>query len=317
MQYVAKRTGMAILVAILVATVLASVPRIIPGDAATSILQQRATPELVAHVREEMDLDEPVPVQLANFLWNASHGDLGRDYFSDRTVTSMIRYALPHTIALALSGLFLACLIGLPLGVLAARKPSGFFSRITGVLSVSFITMPSYIAGLYLLILFAVIVPWFPAIATDSFSDPLDDVHHLVLPAFALALGWIGYLSRLVRASMIETMQENHIRTGYAYGVPERVIFYKHGLRNAIIPTVAVLGVGLGELLGGAVFVEVIFTRVGVGSLVIDSIETRNYPVVQGSVLVIVLLFVFANLLADLSYRHLDPRIRIDESVSA
>jgi peptide/nickel transport system permease protein len=137
-----------------------------------------------------------------------------------------------------------------------------------------------------------------------------------VLPAVALALGWIGYFARLVRASMLEVMNTNYIRTAYAYGLGERVIFYRHALRNAIIPTVAVLGVGLGELMGGAVFIESIFSRVGLGTLIVDSIQNRNYPVVRGVVLTIAVLFVLANLLADLSYRYLDPRIRVEESAA-
>jgi peptide/nickel transport system permease protein len=316
LQYLIKRTGMAILVAILAMAVLALLVQLVPGDEASAILEQRATPELVKQVRHEMALDRPIPVQVVRFIGHALEGDLGRDFFSRRPVTSIVGGALPHTMVLAVAGLLIAALLGIPLGVLAATRPNSVLDRVTGFISISLITTPAYVAGLYLLILFTVKVPWFPSIGTGSFSHPIAYLHHLFLPAVALSLGWIGYLARLVRASMLEVMHSNFIRTAYAYGLRERVIFYRHALRNAIIPTVAVLGVGLGELMGGAVFIELIFSRYGLGTLIVDAIQTRNYPIVQGSVMVIALLFVFANLLADLSYRFLDPRIRLEEKAA-
>ena len=149
-----------------------------------------------------------------------------------------------------------------------------------------------------------------PAIGAGDLSDPLDYLRHLILPAVALAVTWIGYLARLVRASMLEVLNANYIRTAHAFGIGERMIFYRYALKNAIIPTIAVLGVGLGSLMGGAIFVEVIFARTGLGTLTYDAIQSRNYPIVRGGVLVVAVLFVLANLVADLSYRFLDPRIR-------
>ncbi len=316
LQYLIKRIGMAFLVAVLVMVSLALLVHVVPGDPVNAILGQRSTPELVRTVREQMGLDKPVPAQVAQFVENAFQGDLGRDFVSDRPVTSLIRDALPHTIALAVTSLALALLIGIPLGVVAAKRPNGIVDHVTGVFTISMIAMPSYVAGLYLLLLFALSVKLFPAVGTGSFSHPIDYLQHLALPAVALALGWMGYFARLVRTSMLEVMNTNYIRTAYSYGLRNRVIFYRHALKNAIIPTVAVLGVGLGELMGGAVFIEVIFSRVGLGSLTVESIETRNYPVVQGCVLTIALLFVLANLLADLAYRLLDPRIRVEAATT-
>ncbi|HYT52687.1 MAG TPA: ABC transporter permease [Gaiellaceae bacterium] len=315
-QYLIKRTAMALIVVVLLAVFLALLVHVVPGDPVTSILGPRATPDLIHMVRTQMELDKPVPRQVVDFVGRAAHGDLGRDFISNVPVSHLIANALPHTIALAVAGLGLAMLLGVPLGVLAATRPNGILDRLTGVVSISLMTTPSYVAGLFLLLLFALDVPWFPAVGTGTFSHPLDYLRHLVLPAVALALGWIGYFARLVRASMLEVMNTNYIRTAYAYGLGERVIFYRHALRNAIIPTVAVLGVGLGELMGGAVFIESIFSRVGLGTLIVDSIQNRNYPVVRGAVLTIALLFVLANLLADLSYRFLDPRIRVEESAA-
>jgi peptide/nickel transport system permease protein len=264
-----------------------------------------------------MKLDEPIHVQVWDFVTGAFQGDLGRDFLSRAPVSELILDALPHTIVLAVVAMAVAALVGIPLGVYAATRPNTIIDRVTAVISVSFITMPYYIAGLFLLLLFSLHWNLFPAVGAGSFSDPVDYLRHLVLPATALALTWVGYIARLVRTSMLEVLGANYIRTARAFGVRERVVFYKYALKNAIIPTVAVVSVGLGELMGGAVFVEVIFTRPGLGSLAVEAIVARNFPVLQGTVLVIALVYVFANLVADLSYRLLDPRIRVEEVTAA
>ena len=210
---------------------------------------------------------------------------------------------------LAIASLFLAMLIGVPLGVYASTHPNTWTDRVTGLLAVCCITIPPYLAGLFFVLIFAVQFQVLPAIGTGDFSHPIDYAEHLILPAIALGIAWVGYFARLVRASMLEVLNTNYIRTAQAFGVHERSIFYRYALKNAIIPTIAVLGVGLGNLMGDAIFVEVIFARPGLGTLIYDSIESRNYPIVRGGVLVVAILFVLCNLLADLAYRFLDPRI--------
>ena len=301
---------MTALVVLVVMVFMASLVHLIPGDPVTTILGPRADPELSKIVRHDMQLDLSVPHQVWNFVSGALHGDLGVDFTSNEEVTTLVFSALPHTIILACASLMLAVLIGVPLGIYAATHPNTVIDRITGVVAVSLITIPPYLAGLFLLLLFAVRFPVLPAIGAGELSDPLDYLRHLILPAVALAITWIGYLARLVRASMLEVLNANYIRTAHAFGIKERMIFYRYALKNAIIPTIAVLGVGLGSLMGGAIFVEVIFARPGLGTLIYDAIQSRNYPIVRGGVLVVAILFVLANLLADLSYRVLDPRIR-------
>jgi peptide/nickel transport system permease protein len=254
-----------------------------------------------------------VPRQIWNFVTGAVQGDLGVDFVSDEKVTRLVFNALPHTVVLAIASLLIAMLVGVPLGVYAATHPNTWMDRVSGVLAVSCITIPPYVAGLFLVLLFAVKFHVLPAIGTGDFSHPVDYLRHLVLPAIALGITWIGYFARLVRASMLEVLNTNYIRTAQAFGLHERAIFYRYALRNAIIPAIAVLGVGLGNLMGYAIFVEVIFARPGLGTLIYDSIESRNYPIVRGGVLVVAVLFVLANLLADLSYRFLDPRIRVEQ----
>ena len=315
--YLLKRLTMTLVVVVVVMVFLSVLVHLVPGEPASIILGPRASESLIAIVREEMKLDEPIHVQVWDFVTGALQGDLGRDFLSRAPVSELILDALPHTIVLAVVAMAVAALVGIPLGVYAATRPNTIIDRVTAVISVSFITMPYYIAGLFLLLLFSLHWSLFPAVGAGSFSDPVDYLRHLVLPATALALTWVGYIARLVRTSMLEVLGANYIRTARAFGVRERVVFYKYALKNAIIPTVAVVSVGLGELMGGAVFVEVIFTRPGLGSLAVEAIVARNFPVLQGTVLVIALVYVFANLVADLSYRLLDPRIRVEEATAA
>jgi peptide/nickel transport system permease protein len=303
---------MTVVVVALAMVFLGVLVHLVPGDPVKIILGPRASDTLSAVVRDQMELDEPVPIQVAHFLANAFQGDLGEDFVSRVPVTDLIWSALPHTLVLAIASLTLAALVGIPMGVFAATHPNSWLDRITGVIGVSMITLPAFVAGLFLLLIFAVKLEVLPAIGSGSFSDPIDYIRHLILPATALAVTWVGYLARLVRASMMEVLGSPYIRTAQAYGINSRVISYKYALKNAIIPTVAVLGVGLGNLVGNAVFVEVIFTRPGLGTLLVQSIQTRNFPIVRGSVLVVAVMVVLANLLADLCYRFLDPRIRVE-----
>jgi peptide/nickel transport system permease protein len=312
-RYLIKRLGMTILVVFLVMLFLSLLVNIVPGDPAQIILGPRASEDLVEQVREQMYLDQPAYAQVWYFFSDAVRGDLGEDFVSNVPVTSLILEVLPHTVILAVAALGLASLIGIPLGVYAATKLNTIVDRITALVSISFITTPYYVAGLYLLLLFSLQWPIFPAVGAGSFSSPGSYVMHLALPAGALAITWVGYLARLVRSSMLEVSNANYIRTSRAFGLGEGIINYKYALKNAIIPAVAVLALALGELMGGAVFVEVIFSRPGLGRLIVDAIEARNFSVVRGAVLVIALIYVFTNLVADLCYRFLDPRIRVEE----
>ncbi len=218
--------------------------------------------------------------------------------------------SLPYTLALAATGLGWAVLLGVPLGCYSAVRRNSLADKIAGVISVSAISMPSFLVAIYSLLLFAVTLRWFPAIGAGERGDLADELYHLVLPAFAIGLGWVGYLARLVRASMLEVMGENHIRTARAFGLPERMVVFRYALRLAVLPTVTMLGIAVGSLLSGAVFAELVFNRPGIGLLVYNAATTRNYPVVMGTVLVTVGLFVLCQLIADLTVATLDPRVR-------
>jgi peptide/nickel transport system permease protein len=312
--YLVKRFFMTLLVLVLVTVYLTLMVHIVPGDPAKSLLGPRANPERIAKIRAAMNLDKPVLTQIGLALWSLVRGDLGTDLFTGRAISELVGAALPHTLILAWTSLSLAVLIGIPLGIYSATHPDSWLDRFTAIISISFITVPSYVGGLFLLLLFAVRMQVMPAIGVGEEGNLLDYIKHLVLPASALAITWVGYLARLVRASLLEVLNETYIRAEMAAGIPVRKIYYKYALKNAIIPTVAVLGVGVGNLMAGAVFVELIFTRPGMGMLIYNAIQARNYPVVRAGVLVVAFLFVAANLLADVVYTYLDPRIQLGKT---
>ncbi len=314
--YLLKRLLMTVLVLLLVMSFLALLIHIVPGDAAKTLLGYRATPALIAKVRAEMDLDQPPQIQVIDFIWRLLHGDLGTDVFTERPIRDTIADVLPHTIVLAWASLGLAVIFGIPLGVYSASHPGSWMDRLTGIFAISFITIPSYVGGLFLLLVFAVQLRVMPAMGVGQTADIGDYLRHLLLPSLALAITWVGYLARIVRASLLEVLNADYIRAARAAGLRERLILLKYALKNALIPTVAVLGVGIGNLMGGAVFVEIIFSRPGMGNLIFTAIQTRNYPIVRAGVFIIAILFILANLLADLTYTYLDPRIQLERRQS-
>ena len=310
LKFTIKRLALATVIAALSVTLLFIIIHLIPGDPARTMLGPRATPELIADLQLRMGLDKPLWTQIFIFFTNMLQGDLGMDVFSNRPVTTIVFEQLPFTLALISTAIVWSATLGIFLGCFSAVRRNSLADRISGVLSISFIAAPAFVIALYSLLLFAVQLKWFPAIGAGDRGDLPDQLWHLVLPSFAIGLSWVGYISRLVRASMLEILGEGHIRTARAFGLPEKWITYRYALRLAILPTVTVIGVGMGFLLSAAVFAEIVFSRPGLGKLVIDSITTRNYPVVMGSVLVSTVLFVASTALSDIVNAILDPRIR-------
>ena len=309
-SYLLKRIGLSAAIVVSALLVLFLLLHLIPGDPATIALGPRATPEVVARYAERAHLNEPVLVQFWIYLTNALSGDLGVDVFSQRSVTKIVLEDLPATLILATAGLLWAALIGIPLGCLSAIQPNSWFDRLTGVISVSTIAIPSFLVAIWSLLIFAVMLRWLPAIGGGEPGDLADQVQHLILPAFAVGLGWVGYLARMVRASMLEVMNENYIRAAHAFGLTQRMIVFRYALKVAILPTITLIGIGFSGLLSGAVFAEIIFTRPGVGKLIYDMVMNRNFPVVQGAVLITTAIYVLVTLLADLLVAWLDPRVR-------
>jgi len=303
---------LASLVAVLVGAtaILVLLTNLIPGDAASVLLGSRATPDAVAALRQSMGLDLPAYERVARFLWNAAHGDLGTDVISGRPVTGTVLRAIPSTLMLAFGAILVAIGLGVPLGVQAAAKPGGLVDRSTAFLAVGLISTPSFVIAILLLLVFSVQLGWTPVLGGGEGEGFWSQLHHLVLPVIAVSFGWIGYIARQVRSSLLDVLGQSYIKTARAYGLPDKTVLYKYALKVAIIPVISILGVGVGDLIGKSVFVETIFGRPGLGALINSALRDRNYPVVQAGVFVVVFLYVFTNAMVDLLYAWLDPRIR-------
>jgi peptide/nickel transport system permease protein len=307
-SYVAKRVVLALTVVMVVIALLFVMIYLVPGDPARVALGPLANQALIDELHARMGLDKSLWVQIASFYWSALTGNLGYDVLSGESVLRIIAGQMPYTLSLIFGSMLWSILVGIPLGCLAALHRGSVVDRVTAVLSVSVIAVPAFVIAIYLLLIFSIGLRWFPAIgAGDGF---LDQAYHLVLPSVALGLGWVGYIARMLRASILEVQGNNHVRTARAFGLPDNRIMLDYVLRIAIAPTLTVLGIGVGQMLSSAVFAEIVFARPGIGKLVYDAINTRNYPIVTGTVLVTTVFFVLVNLAVDLMIACLDPRVR-------
>lgn len=308
--YAIKRIGLSVVIVFLATLALFALLHLIPGDPASIALGPRATPDIQARYAAKMHLDEPVVTQFLIFVGHVLEGDLGSDVFSERPVALTVAEQLPYTLVLALTGLGWAALIGIPLGCFSAVRPNSLLDRVTGVVSVGTIAVPSFLVSIWSILVFAIMLRWLPVIGGGESGNILDQIWHLILPAFAVGLGWVGYFARMVRASMLEVMGETYIRAARAFGLRRRTIVYRYALRIAILPTITLIGIGFGNLLSGTVFAEIIFSRPGIGKLIYSMVLSRNFPVVQGAVMVTVALYVVVTLFADLVVAWIDPRVR-------
>jgi ABC-type dipeptide/oligopeptide/nickel transport system permease component len=310
LAYAIRRLGLSLLILIVVMTAMYTMVFLVPGDPATLALGPRATPELKEALRERMGLDQPILMQIGYLFLNVLQGDLGIDVWSKRPVLDQILEVFPNTLILGIVALGGALILGVLLGCAAVVWRDTWVDRLLGVLSVSVISVPSFVIAIYALIVFAVWLNWLPAIGAGEAGDLGSQVRAVILPAFAVGIGWVGYLARLIRASMLEVMDAPHIRTARAFGMPEHRIVFRHALRVAIVPTISVLAVGFGSILSSAVFVESVFSRPGIGTLITGAVEKRNYPVVMGTVLFMTAFYLLVVTAADLLIARLDPRVR-------
>ena len=290
-----------------------------PGDPVETIAGASGgmSPELMAQLRTQYGLDEPLPVQLGVYLGKVARGDLGYSYFFNLPVTSMIAERVPATLLLVLSSVLLAFFAGTALGVLSSRKPNGWLSQFITVLSLVGFAAPVFWLGIMLVILLASVFPILPVAGMRSIDstggglkDVLDVAHHLVLPTLTLSLVYLAQYSRLARSSMLDVLGSDFIRTARAKGLADRVVLYKHALRNALLPVVTVLGLQFGNVLAGAILVETVFNWPGLGRLAFESVLRRDYPTILGVLLFSSVVVVVMNQLTDLCYRFIDPRIK-------
>lgn len=310
-RYLAGRVAALLPVLLVVGVTAFLLLHLIPGDPASVILGPDATAAQVARLRHEMGLDRPLPVQLTLWFGRLIRGDLGDSIFLRQTVAQAIWQHLGPTAALTALAEILAIGVAIPSGVLAAWKRNSRFDQAFMSAVLLGVSVPSFWLGLNLILVFAVAVRWFPVAGYES---PLHGVGpwlgHLVLPATALAFTQAGLIARMARDATIEVLDEDFIRTARSKGVTEALVLVKHALRNSLIPTVTVIGTSLANLLSGAVVVESVFVMPGLGNLVVQSISRRDYPVIEGVVLFVAVVYVLVNLLVDLLYGIIDPRIR-------
>lgn len=290
-----------------------------PGDPVETIAGASGgmDEKLQAELRAKYGLDQPLPVQLGIYLGKVVRGDLGYSYFFNLPVSDLILDRVPATLLLVLSSVLTAFLIGTTLGVLSSRKPNGWLSQLINVLSLVGFAAPVFWMGMLLIILLASIFPVFPVSGMRGiessglgWADVVDVLHHLVLPALTLGLVYLAQYSRLSRAAMLDVLGADYIRTARAKGLPERLVLYKHALRNAVLPVVTILGLQFGNVLAGAIVVETVFNWPGLGRLAFESVLRRDYPTILGVLLFSSLVVIVMNQVTDLCYRLIDPRIK-------
>lgn len=310
LQYLLRRLTAAVptLLGVMVAVFL--VVHLIPGDPVVAMLGDMATEEQIVQTRRDMGLDRPLYVQFGSFMGRYLRGDMGVSIRTRRLVVEEITSRFPHTGRLALAGGVIAVLLGVPLGVIAASRRGSLVDLFSLIVSSIGVAAPVFWIGLLLSLWFAVQLRWFPTVGGGRAGDPMSIYKALVLPAVTLGLSGMALIARMTRSSMLDVLREDYIRTSRAKGLSEKVIIFKHALRNASIPIVTIVGLNIGYLLGGAVLVETVFARPGLGKLLVDGILARDYPVVQGVTFVIALGFIMVNLVTDLVYGYLDPRIK-------
>jgi peptide/nickel transport system permease protein len=297
-------------VALLVSFVTFMLIHLVPGDPARVLLGEEATPQSVAALRQQLGLDRPLGVQYGLWLWQAIHGNLGESIQLQQPVIQAIWQRLPVTIELGVASLIFSVALAVPLGVMAATNPNGRLDWLVNVTSLLGTAIPSFVLGLLLILVFAVFIRIFPPGGYVPFSeDPLGNLRDLVLPAVALGVGAVAVNLRQVRTSMLEVLHEDYIRTAWAKGLRPRQVNYRHALRNALMPLLTIVGLQVGAILAGTFVIETIFLWPGIGALTIQSIFSKDYPVVQGVVLLAALSYMAVNLFVDIGYKVLDPRV--------
>jgi ABC-type dipeptide/oligopeptide/nickel transport system permease component len=311
-NYVVRRILQSIPILFVVLTLVFVVVRVLPGDPATAALGDYASKEAVQVLREKMGLNQPLWVQYFQFLGNLCRGDLGTSVITGYPVGSQLMSVLPHTLELTLSGILFGYVFGLPLGILAAVRRNTFIDYFNRIFSLLGLSIPAFYLGILLILLLSVQFPLFPVVGAGDFSDIRENLRYLFLPTLTLGLLMTAYVTRMTRSSILQTIREDYVRTAYAKGVKDRVVLYKHVLRNALIPIVALGGLYAVVLIGSSVMVEIVFSRPGLGKLMVGAIKQRDYTTLQSVMVVYAFIVVLINLATDLVYGFIDPRIKYE-----
>lgn len=309
--YILRRLSLLVPVLLIVGVLVFSLIHLTPGDPAAIIAGEDATTEQIADMRERLGLNDPIHIQFFRWFGGVVRLDLGDSIFLRQPVTEALLDRVQPTGLLTLYSLTLAILIAVPAGVIAAVRRNSWVDRALMVVSISGAAIPNFFFGILLILLFAVILRWLPSGGyVDIGEDPIRHAKSMALPTLALGFSTAGLLARMVRSTMLDVLREDYIRTAFAKGLSQKTVVLLHALRNAAIPAMTVLGVSLANLLGGSVVVETVFNLPGMGRLVVESVARRDFPVIQGTVMVIAMIQVLVMLLVDVLYVYVDPRVR-------
>lgn len=310
LKFIFKRFLLAIPTLLAVLTIVFVIARVIPGDPAIVILGDSASREALDNLRQRLGLNQPLSKQYIDFILNALRGNLGESLVSGTSVMKEVMNVLPYTIDLTIAGIIIGIIFGIPLGVLTAvyrNSAIDFITRIASLLGLSF---PAFYSAILLIIVFALQLGWFPVLSSGDLSNPVQRLHHLILPGVNLGLIMVAYVTRATRSSMLEVLREDYIRTAKAKGLPRTIILFRHAMRNAMIPIITVIGLYLGVLVGNSVLTEIVFNRPGLGKLIIGALNQRDYSMLQGLMVVYGFIIVLTNLITDLTYGFTDPRVK-------
>ena len=310
--YIFRRLIGAALVMLAVATLVFFMLRLVPGDPIAAMLADAGSPEAREAMIHRLGLDRPVWVQYGKWFWNMLHGDMGASiYGSNQPVSKIISEALPRTLSLALLAFLVAIVIAVPAGIISATRKNSTTDNVVSVVAFIGLSMPDFWLAILLIIVFAANLQWLPAIGYEPISEGFWPwLRHLILPAIAVGTRFSAIIARMIRSSMLEVLQADYMRVAASKGLADRALMLRHAFPNALIPVVTVIGIAFALLISGAVVVENVFAIKGLGRVLIQGILNRDYPVVQGAVLVVSAIFVFSNLIVDLLYALIDPRIR-------
>ena len=309
--YLLRRLLALLPVMLVVVTIVFFLIHLIPGDPVAVILGPEANAQQIEDARRELGLDRPLPEQLLRYYARLLRGDLGRSYFLDRPVTTALWERAEPTLVLMASALLVAVLIGVPSGIVAGAYPRSGWDRVLMTLALLGVCVPGFWLSLNLIYLFSVRLGWLPVAGYASvFSDPVAAFRYMLLPAVSLGFSQSALIARIARSCMIEVLRQDYIRTARAKGLAERSVVYLHAFRNALVPVVTVIGITMAILIGGAVVTEIVFNIPGLGRLIVSAILRRDYPVVQGVVLLTAAVYMLINLMVDMVYAFIDPRIR-------
>jgi ABC-type dipeptide/oligopeptide/nickel transport system permease component len=293
-----------------VATIVFFLIHLTPGDPALAILGPHATPEAILDLRKSLGLDQPLYIQYGHYLERLLHGDLGRSLVNEQPVLEETLRLFPFTIQLAFAGVLISILIGIPVGVISAVKRNSILDYLLRSFSIAGISVPVFFLAIVFLWVFSYHLGWFPTIGAGDPKSFLSLLHHLLLPATTIGISMAVLIMRLTRSCMLEVLSQDYVRTARAKGMAERSVILIHALKNALLPIITVIGLYMGQLLGGAILTETVFAREGVGKLLMDAIFARDYPQVQGTVLLFACAVILVNVIVDLFYRIVDPRIK-------